>query len=105
MKIDPTKKYRTRGGQEVTLLHRVPDGWPTIYPWRGIVCNSPSSWTDGGEEDIDDEVGSPHDLVEVREPREWWIEPADTCDGFYVRASPVNGAIHVREVIEEGGES
>lgn len=73
MKIDINKKYRTRDGREVRLLHRAPEGWPTSYPWRGIVGDaSRLTWTDHGVQDLDDSPND-DDLIEVREPREWQI--------------------------------
>jgi len=67
MKIDPSKRY-TCDGKPVEFLHRRPDGWPTEYPWEGIVDGVKWSWTDEGVYDLEDpENGG--DLVEVREPR------------------------------------
>ena len=69
MKIDITKKYQTRDGRDVTLLHRAPDGWPTKWPWRGMISGESVTWTDeghhirGGNDDWN--------LIEVREPREF----------------------------------
>jgi hypothetical protein len=67
MKIDPSKKYRTRSGRTVEFLHRAPEGWPGERPWRGIVAGEPLTWMDNGSE-INEATGSADDLVEVREP-------------------------------------
>jgi len=69
MKIDPTKKYRTRDGRSVEFLHRFPDGWPTQWPVRGVVDGMEMSWDDDG---IECSSGKPsrRDLFEVREPLE-----------------------------------
>ena len=69
MKIDPSKKYQTRDGKPVTHLHRVPDGWPSNFPWRGLADGSVITWCDNGRAFIDD-ADSPADLLEVREPME-----------------------------------
>jgi hypothetical protein len=67
MKIDPSKKYRTRSGKPVTCLHRAPQEWPTPFPWRGIVEGFSLSWSDSGRECYD-MLEVTNDLVEVREP-------------------------------------
>ena len=77
MKIDPSKKYTTRDGRPVTHLHRVPDGFKTKYPWRGIIYQEEVRWTDSGTF-IEGSTRS-HDLVEVREPLE--IELVVTGNG------------------------
>lgn len=69
--IDPTKKYQTRDGREVQFLHRAPEGWPPPYPWRGIVEGVPKIWCEEGQY-YDHGGNHPLDLVEVREPREFW---------------------------------
>jgi hypothetical protein len=68
MKIDPSKKYRTRCGSPVTCLHRAPEGWPTPFPWRGAIDRRGSGvWTDDGSF-TDREENHRFDLIEVREP-------------------------------------
>jgi hypothetical protein len=67
MKIDPSKKYQTRSGRPVTLLHRVPEGWPASRPWRGLVDGNEMDWLDSGTVFYGSVDGS-CDLVEVREP-------------------------------------
>ena len=85
MKIDPSKKYTTRDGRPVTLLHRVPEGWPGEYPWRGIVNGQPLSWMDNGSA-FSEATESTDDLVEVREPMriKLWVKgterPLRDCD-------------------------
>ena len=89
MKIDINKKYRTRDGREVRLLHRVPEGWPTSYPWRGIVGDaSHLTWTDHGVQDLDDPP-SDDDLIEDREPREWTL--AVSVGGAAYKAGEISG--------------
>ncbi len=65
-KIDPTKKY-TSGGRPVELLYRVPQGWPSIYVWQGVVDNSVRTWDDEGRHDAC-KHNPLRDLIEVREP-------------------------------------
>lgn len=89
MKIDITKKYRTRDGREVKLLHRVPEGWPTEYPWHGIVDGRRLTWTDHGLPNLDDSPND-EDLIEVREPREWVL-------------SVKPGTLKVSEIYEDEG--
>jgi hypothetical protein len=74
MKIDPSKKYTTRDGRPVTCLHRVPDGFKTKYPWRGIVDQEEVRWTDSGN--FIEGGTRRHDLIEVREPMrlKMWIK-------------------------------
>lgn len=109
MKIDPSKKYKSNR-VEVTHLHRVPDGAPTEYPWRGFVDGYSRSWTEDGRYDADGMVSS-KDLVEDREPREWTLVVAKDNpsypDGFIsgerCRNCNATGqweAIRVREIIE-----
>ena len=69
MKIDPSKKYTTRDGRPVEFLHRAPEGWPSGYPWRGVVGSGTASWDDDGRF-YDDSAQCLQDLVEVREPLE-----------------------------------
>ena len=67
MKIDPSKKYMTRDGKPITHLHRAPEGWPTSFPWRGIVGEEAAlTWNEDGVVYIGEK--SQDDLVEVREP-------------------------------------
>jgi hypothetical protein len=75
MKIDPSKKYRTRSGRTVEFLHRAPEGWPGSFPWRGIVAGEPITWMENGSE-FKDSNESADDLVEVREPMrvKLWIK-------------------------------
>jgi hypothetical protein len=76
MKIDINKKYRTKEGDDVKFLHRVPDGWPTQYPWRGIIGDgNQMSWTDDGRQNVNRSPND-YDLIEVREPREWTLAVA-----------------------------
>ena len=79
MKIDPSKKYKTRSGRPVEFLHRAPEGWPGEYPWRGIVGGEPQCWMDSGVE-FDEKVESADDLVEVREPMRLrvWIKDGES---------------------------
>ena len=63
--IDASKKY-TSGGHPVTHLHRVPDGWPIPYTWRGFVNEKERTWTDDGK--CFENRDSALDLTEVREP-------------------------------------
>jgi hypothetical protein len=63
--IDASKKY-TSGGHPVTHLHRAPDGWPSSYPWRGIVNGQDERWRDDGG--FYAKGNSLLDLTEVREP-------------------------------------
>jgi hypothetical protein len=63
--IDASKKY-TSGGHPVTHLHRVPDGWPIPYTWRGFVNEKERTWTDDGK--CFENRHSALDLIEVREP-------------------------------------
>jgi hypothetical protein len=68
--IDPSKKYKTRDGKPVIHLHRAPEGWPTSFPWRGIVGeNHDVTWNDDGRVFINDKSHS--DLIEDREPLEF----------------------------------
>ena len=65
--IDPSKKYTTRDGKPVTHLHRAPEGWPTSFPWRGIVGEATArTWNEDGVVYIGEK--SQDDLVEVHEP-------------------------------------
>jgi hypothetical protein len=75
MKIDPSKKYKTRSGRPVEFLHRAPEGWPGERPWRGIVAGEPITWRDNGSE-FNEAIESADDLVEVREPMmiKMWIK-------------------------------
>ena len=66
-KIDATKKY-TSGGHPVEFLHRSPEGWPGIFPWKGIVGRHERTWTDNGTHYS--ETISNLDLIEVSEPLE-----------------------------------
>jgi hypothetical protein len=66
MKIDPSKKY-TSGGHPVEHLHRAPEGWPSVYPWRGLVDGVIKAWTDEGRLN-GDYPDARFDLIEVREP-------------------------------------
>jgi len=77
MKIDPSKKYKTRDGRPVTCLHRVPEDWPTRHPWRGIVDQEEVRWTDSGN--FIEGGTRRHDLVEVREPMlvKLWVRGND----------------------------
>jgi hypothetical protein len=85
MKIDPSKKYRTRSGRTVEFLHRAPQGWPGSFPWRGIVAGEPITWMENGSE-FNEATESPDDLVEVREPMRMkiWVKgderPWRDCD-------------------------
>ncbi len=78
MKIDPSKKYRTRSGRPVEFLHRAPEGWPVEYPWIGIVGGRPQCWMDSGSE-FNEATESSDDLVEVREPMlvKLWVRGND----------------------------
>lgn len=111
MKIDPNKKYRTRDGREVTLLHRAPEGWPNSYPWRGLVSGDHViSWADDGS--VGPVQNDRYDLVEVRDPREFDVfvrhdgtvyhSPQPFPHNLYVDTK--GEVIRVREVIEEGGD-
>ena len=92
MKIDITKKYRTRDGRDVTLLHRAPDGWPTKWPWRGMISGESATWTNEGHH-IRGGNGD-WDLIEIREPREfklssrsgetWMYDEGDESQGWEV---------------------
>jgi hypothetical protein len=66
MKIDPSKKYKTRSGRPVEFLHRAPEGWPNSFPWRGIVAGEPISWMDNGSQ-FNDATERANDLIEVCE--------------------------------------
>lgn len=100
MKIDINKKYRTRDGKPVEYLHRVPEGLPTPYPWRGTVDGNEISWTDEGRL-LSGERTSPFDLIEVREPREWTIRGFEDIDLVYAGPSLATGEIiRVREIID-----
>ena len=76
MKIDPSKKYKTKEGREVVNLVRVPENYEAVYPWTGFVEGEWQTWTDdgryfaGGDADGDGEF----DLIEVIEPREWTLD-------------------------------
>jgi len=105
MKIDPNKKYKTRDGQEVSLLHKAPDGWPNPYVIRGLLNENPVSWTDEGRFNTASE--SHVDLIEVREPREWvmHVKPssqkvAAIYEDQWEEASQPWERIRVREIIE-----
>lgn len=67
-KIDANKKY-TSGGNPVELLHRAPEGWPSIYVWYGVVDNCVRIWDDEGRHDAQ-KCNPLRDLIEVREPLE-----------------------------------
>jgi hypothetical protein len=105
MKIDINKKYRTRDGREVKLFtteSRIPN-----IPVTGEARAQAAQWQSFGWREDGRAFtgrGNPYpqlDLIEVREPREWWLNPNPcTCDGFYVETSPGEGRIHVREVID-----
>jgi hypothetical protein len=85
MKIDPSKKYKTRSGRTVEFLHRAPEGWPGEYPWIGIVGGKPQCWMDNGSE-FNDATESADDLIEVCEPMriKLWVKgterPLRDCD-------------------------
>ena len=91
MKIDITKKYRTRDGRDVTLLHRLPEGWPTGYPLRGVVGGAESEWTDMGT--YLPTIETNNDLIEIREPLECWVWVSDDdnlSDGAMTVRKPAN---------------
>jgi hypothetical protein len=72
MKIDITKKYKTRDGKEVRLLS---DQGVGGYPIIGIVGDSNESWTLEGKQFKQSDDPEDLDLVEVKEPRviEFWM--------------------------------
>ena len=73
MKIDITKKYRTRGGMPVIIhgFSNPVDGRPLVYSYE----SGGGQWfLDSCDEDGSDVDGNRmFDLIEVREPREWEI--------------------------------
>jgi len=69
--IDLTKRYVTRGGQEVTL---VSDKGSNKYPIIGLIENAilPACWTRTGKSNWTFEEDS-LDLVEVKEKKKVWV--------------------------------
>ena len=91
MKIDPNKKY-TSGGHPVGHLHRVPEGWPIPYTWRGFVNEKERTWTDDGK--CFENRDSALDLIEVREPLRVWA--VVNSDGLLIRTADDNeNAMHL----------
>ena len=102
MKIDINKKYRTKEGHDVEFLHRVPEGWPTEWPWRGIAEGCKISWRDDGSCGVSPDAPLDDDLIEVREPREGWIAAHQMCSTAAAAEaySGINRVIRVREIID-----
>lgn len=67
--IDTTKTYKTRSGEEVTDLYRVPEAHAkiTCSPIRGVINGVIASWGEEGKFRSRNQE-DPFDLVEVKEP-------------------------------------
>ena len=104
MKIDITKKYRTRDGREV-IIHST-DG-----PRRGLPVIA-SLYTEDGwipfqwrEDGIHPHGQTTDDLIEVREPREWKATVRNATGEIYAydlgdEDSNKYEVIRVREIID-----
>ena len=107
MKIDINKKYRYRSGAAARVICvDAPSEFPVIAIDDG---GDPSTHTDEGRLLLGGE--SVHDLVEVREPREWTLAVAQGnpayADGAISEARTRNGQfsetwvpVRVREIID-----
>ena len=106
MKIDINKKYRYRMGEPVQILAVDLDGplnggKPQPVAAYDAKAHEVTFHHSDGRFDYG-EANDSLDLIEVREPREWYLEPNDiTCDGFYVTTEPgERPTIRVREIID-----
>lgn len=111
--IDINKKYRTRSGR-AAVVHSI-NGPRKGYP---VVASIESPGSDGGWIAYDFTANgvnlagstSERDLIEIREPREWWVNvyPTGPEQYLYPSKEAANGGsgskrtecIRVREVIE-----
>lgn len=98
--IDLSKTYRTRDGRPVTLLHRRPDGWPSDYPYVGLINGVSCVWLANGR--VTKESIHNGDLVEAREPKEGWVPDYFLYETEEAAKSVSNSgvAIRVREIID-----
>ena len=104
MKIDINKKYRTRDGQQVTQLMRVPTGSDCLYPWTGVINGEWETWTDDGLYSPNEKDGG-SSLVEIREPREWKASVSRADGKIYTynmgdENYAVYEVVRVREIID-----
>ena len=79
MKIDRTKTYRTKSGQDVVIYRVCAEG---VYPVHGAIGSASYSWTTEGHIVYGDRTDG-RDLVEVKEKRSEWINIYPRSAGGY----------------------
>jgi hypothetical protein len=99
MKIDITKKYRTKDAKlPVTIVST--DGPYPGFPVVGYIHPTGNPWLNHWSEAGGYPANTNMDLIEVREPREWdmWVSPKG--DFLHNSDMLMHESIRVREIID-----